>query len=659
MSFISNADHFTLGDGVYNNIHGNLNIVHNAFYGRKRHREEIGDAPDLLSIMEPMHKRRREEGPEDGIKVIRNKHLKLSLEIASGHGYSLHAGENKGRAVILKVFNAGPTVREQLESTVALSKGLLHPNVLRIEGVSSPASSTHFIAYENAYWKTAEGPLAAALRDDLTRSITLGFKMIAGLSSGMNHLSLQGISLACLGAENFDIFLDVNDRFLININPRMPAATEAADDGRSDDNITKSWDVFNALCQKVLRSANRALHTDDIERDPVPLDFTRRLSIPQKQKRSASLSSTDFSDSPASGNPTDGELLVPPRREYVWRTIDRGQQSLATVATRIASDINMEPPAVNKLALSDRRSPHRCAGYVREEIMLAPTMNDSAVVSHDAPSALEICSVCHEIVDVQEEFRCICGDPKPGWRSTVKCQECKIWSHSDCVGNTKDFTCQSCSIGMQQEPPLLLPLEEEDEVLLAANATDQEIIDYKRLRNVQAARRSRKRKLMYQQELEETLKRLTREKEIWKARALDLSRSGGEINWEGDPEGWQPKDITAPPASWAASSTSSGTDPEISTSRTSTRDTVILPFFSTDPETSTSRTSIRDPVIPPLFSTDPETLTRDPIIPLFFSTDPETSTSRTSTRDSVTSSPYPHQLHHHTHHHSHRRFVPK
>jgi hypothetical protein len=39
MSFISNADHFTLGDGVYTNIHGNSNVIY--IYGKKRHREAI------------------------------------------------------------------------------------------------------------------------------------------------------------------------------------------------------------------------------------------------------------------------------------------------------------------------------------------------------------------------------------------------------------------------------------------------------------------------------------------------------------------------------------------------------------------------------------------------------------------------------------------
>ncbi|KAJ6597710.1 hypothetical protein DFH09DRAFT_1356861 [Mycena vulgaris] len=110
MSFISNADHVILGDGFYNkdDIRGNLNnIVTYHIYRRKRHREEIADAPELSSI-EPLPKRRR----HDGIKVIRNKYLKLNCEIGSGPGYLLHAGEAKGRAVIVKVYDGGPTVLE-------------------------------------------------------------------------------------------------------------------------------------------------------------------------------------------------------------------------------------------------------------------------------------------------------------------------------------------------------------------------------------------------------------------------------------------------------------------------------------------------------------------------------------------------------------------
>ncbi|CAK5265650.1 unnamed protein product [Mycena citricolor] len=68
--------------------------------------------------------------------------------------------------------------------------------------------------------------------------------------------------------------------------------------------------------------------------------------------------------------------------------------------------------------------------------------------------------------------------------------------------------------------------EEEDELadeVLPANATDQERIEYKRRQNTLAARRSRKRKMLHQQHLQDAVERLTREKEIWRTRALTLS----------------------------------------------------------------------------------------------------------------------------------------
>jgi hypothetical protein len=172
-----------------------------------------------------------------------------------------------------------------------------------------------------------------------------------------------------------------------------------------------------------------------------------------------------FPYSPASQNSSGGAPPVLPRREYVWRTMDRGQQSLASIANRIALDLDMRLSSLNEFVLTDGQCPHRCAGYVREEITLASTLVDSAVVFHDAPSPLEICSICREVVGLSEQFRCICRNSSmyafapveswlahlsavdPGSQPTVKCDGCKFWSHVECVGNSTDFTCQFCTIG--------------------------------------------------------------------------------------------------------------------------------------------------------------------------------------------------------------------
>ncbi|KAJ7236675.1 hypothetical protein C8J57DRAFT_130308 [Mycena rebaudengoi] len=69
--------------------------------------------------------------------------------------------------------------------------------------------------------------------------------------------------------------------------------------------------------------------------------------------------------------------------------------------------MNLSP--LLRLRQTDWRSAHRCAGYVREEITLATTTLDSAVVDSHTPSPFEICSICHEVVGLHEAFRCICG----------------------------------------------------------------------------------------------------------------------------------------------------------------------------------------------------------------------------------------------------------
>lgn len=59
-----------------------------------------------------------------------------------------------------------------------------------------------------------------------------------------------------------------------------------------------------------------------------------------------------------------------------------------------------------------------------------------------------------------------------------------------------------------------------EDVLITPSMTEQEQIEAKRRQNTVAARRSRKRKLEYQRELEESVERYKRESEVWKSRAM-------------------------------------------------------------------------------------------------------------------------------------------
>ncbi|KAJ7613942.1 hypothetical protein FB45DRAFT_1008759 [Roridomyces roridus] len=468
MSFISNASGITLREGTFNNIQGDFV---NIFQAGNLASADIGsefsrgcqtkdtdscvrlDTPGLLqSLLEDKRRRRedsaepvrrREDAEEDGLEVVRYKDVNLTQEMGCGPGYLLHAGRYKDRAVIVKVFNAGRNAREHLEATVVVSRGLWHPNVLRIEGTSAATSIHHLIVYEDARRKTAEGPLAAALRDDLDKSIVLGFKMISSLSLGINYLNTQDIALP-LGPENFDVFLDINDRFLLSVNP--PTDTNTAHP--EEDDTRSVWTLFNGLCQKVLRSANRVLHDEDIERKPTVFDSSRSPAILQPSPV-ASQDQATLQNEEAIPNNRQNAAAVPPRREFVWRMMDL-PQSLATIAAQITRDLDLRCMSIHRLVSSDGGSIHRCLGYIREEVTLAIRTADSAVVSHDAPTIQEVCSICHEVVNSGEVFRCVCRQEEPGSRPTVKCRSCKKWSHRDCGPTPNESICYFCTMQNQQ-----------------------------------------------------------------------------------------------------------------------------------------------------------------------------------------------------------------
>ncbi|KAJ7784249.1 hypothetical protein B0H16DRAFT_1876745 [Mycena metata] len=427
MAFISNADNFTLGEGTYINVQGSYHVHNNN--RTKCRRDEIEG-----SLWHDSHRQLE----ENGFEVIRQKNLQLIRQIGSGPGYLLHAGLIQERAVTVKVFNgSSPMARQQLE--VSLLKGVVHPNVPLIKGVSSTTSAAQFIAYENVCCRNAKGPLADALQNRTT-SIRLGFQMVADLSAGLGYLSVQSTSLGGMKVEDFDVFLDVHHRFLLIINPKSPAEADANSESSPEES---SWALFNGLCHKVLSSANRVLHTEEIDRDPVLLLPT----FPASQKSDSSLFFIGSPSSPDQQDDAGGHAnsVGDPRREYVWRAVDRGKQSLATVSEHMTTHLDLALARLQKLTQTDRQRAHRCRGYMREEITLAPTIVDSAVVAHDTPRPLEICSICHEIVGSDEKFRCICGDFSPGSGYTVKCTVCKLWSHGECAGAVeRDFICRLC-----------------------------------------------------------------------------------------------------------------------------------------------------------------------------------------------------------------------
>ncbi|KAJ7176476.1 hypothetical protein C8R46DRAFT_1346518 [Mycena filopes] len=462
MPFVSAVDHasVTFGDGVYNNVQGNLNHTvtthyHNHFYGKRA--ESFPDQED-----------------EDEIEVIQKKHITLLCEIGDrlNPQYQLHAGRARGRASIIKVFTSGPTARERLESTVAVSKNLMHPNVLGIEGISSSKSSIHFIAYENVHWKGATAPLAMALSDELSRSVTLGFKLVYswtcgdltyyfevtgwadGVSeSGVHYLSLQGISFTSLSVQNFDIFCDVDDRFLVSINPMLPSGNDT-DVGIYTD--SKPYDLFVDLIRKTFRSISQALYNDEVEPPnaiPNPNWSTSPDSSITELPRDSPHGVHELR-SPASDKIREQLRSAPPRRQYVWRGTHQRHQSLSSIARQIELQLEINHQLnLNRVIWKNDPCQRQlaCAPSMWEEIILGPTTADSPVVLLHPPIYIHCWNPrCEDpVVPANDRSDCMCCEFDPAFKPTIQCHRCRYWMHRECtdVPKTGPILCKYCIQG--------------------------------------------------------------------------------------------------------------------------------------------------------------------------------------------------------------------
>jgi len=107
-------------------------------------------------------------------------------------------------------------------------------------------------------------------------------------------------------------------------------------------------------------------------------------------------------------------LRVPPRREYVWRSLGRSGMSFAEISRQFSDVLQTSFPSPSGLPLrrvggrDAANTHHRCRGYTREEITLTTNLIDSAVVTFTTPAPQEICAVCRDTVQEGEIFDCVC-----------------------------------------------------------------------------------------------------------------------------------------------------------------------------------------------------------------------------------------------------------
>jgi hypothetical protein len=142
--------------------------------------------------------------------------------------------------------------------------------------------------------------------------------------------------------------------------------------------------------------------TDDSpERSDVNYESPGRLESPPT---SGATAGPEENDIPQSIFPSIQTVALEnkPRRELWWMDQEPKSLSLAIIARRFGDHLASLPSSslspLRRIHKSKARTFHQCPGYLREEILLSSDLAKSAIISHSAPSAMEICSICGELV---------------------------------------------------------------------------------------------------------------------------------------------------------------------------------------------------------------------------------------------------------------------
>ena len=121
-----------------------------------------------------------------------------------------------------------------------------------------------------------------------------------------------------------------------------------------------------------------------------------------------------LSTNKSSGKPLERLPIEGHRRELVWKSENETNSSLEDICHEFKTFLaglspSSEPTLHRRRGRYTVRTAHRCPGYNRTEITLAPSIARSAIVSHFTPLPHEICPVCQRVVQDLEIFDCICG----------------------------------------------------------------------------------------------------------------------------------------------------------------------------------------------------------------------------------------------------------
>ncbi|KAF5364976.1 hypothetical protein D9758_008177 [Tetrapyrgos nigripes] len=376
MDYFTNCSQFSVGTLTINSLGGDQNNYHNpaAQHGPSRKAEDVVYT-----------------------KFIAKEDLRVVAELRSERKFDVYSARHEGRIAVVKQFH-GPRAKEYLKRALKFNHRVMNPHFLYLKGISHPLSETHFIVFDDACNANFEFRVASALQEDQTRSVRLGLSIVAGLSAGLGYLFQIGLPLNPLLEEVLEVYITDDDELKIGFEPAGLGIYEQAEDVEKVEDLL--WNLFNRLCRKTFNRANRFLYQDESFQD-------QRSAIILELEPPYPDSDTHRDTSEVSSAPSN------PRRELVWKVSRRRLSTVALVAQQYQNNLNrlriLGPLSLTlryfETRLGERSNfRHRCPGYRKEEIKLTANIKEVAIINHSPPSNSEICLVCGEAVNEEDEL---------------------------------------------------------------------------------------------------------------------------------------------------------------------------------------------------------------------------------------------------------------
>ncbi|KAK0493404.1 hypothetical protein EDD18DRAFT_1464901 [Armillaria luteobubalina] len=404
-----------------------------------------------------------------GIPTVSMIHIATRKQIYGGRNLAFHTAEMEGRCVVMKVFK-GSNARLNWQKSNAFDRTVANPHIPRLIAISSVDDPVHFSVYDFYAAVSLENFILSSVRQGLRETFECGVKLVYGISTGLDHLSEQGVSLADINADEVHIFWDTNGRAIVTMDSDLLNKPRVISPFTGD-TVSRSLAVLDSVLSRIFRRITHFLYEDNLDRSGGNEDnsiylqaFQTEATDTQMETEADEMRNTTRQPS-TSGGLQSTTPAVKPRRELVWKASVGHMTSVQEVAQQYQRlvDLHSQSSLLHRYRnLSTPQTYHRCKGYSREEVTLTHTAFDSKIVVHATPSVHEVCLVCGERIaeDLPSipRFKCHCKKLDDGVSPNIQCTECFTWQHEHCsIGlrnGQADHACMDCQL--RNERKLLL-----------------------------------------------------------------------------------------------------------------------------------------------------------------------------------------------------------